>query len=320
MKRTTAFVLLLFTLFFLSACTKEKQVDIVTTMFPQYDFARQIVGDKMTVSLLTPPGADAHSFEATSMDMIEIKNSKLFIFTSLEIDNWISSPADIGGENTIVMDLSKHYILADHHHHDVKTTTALHHHHHHQCSDSLHYWTDPTTAVQLIEAILHKIIAIDPVNQAVYIANATSYIETISNLDHDFKTFLQSLDNGHPTIFFAGHNAMGAFAKRYHLDIVSLFDDFKPDADLTSAELINFTNLVKEANAAFLFTEELVEPKAAKAIAAQLKTQGYSLTLLELHGYHNVTLENFRKGISYADLLEQNIENLKLALQFNATQ
>lgn len=316
MRKFIALLAFVFTLIFMSACTGQKQADIVTTMFPQYDFARQIVGDLMTVSLLVPPGSDIHSFEATSKDMVEIEQARLFIFTSLELDSWIKDPNVIGGDNTVVLDLSKAYTLTKHCKcQSDHVSTTLHSHDHHNCSDALHYWTDPTTAIQLIEAILQEIVKIDPENKDIYVANATSYIDEITNSHNEFKHFIKDNSLAGSKLFFAGHNAMGAFAARYHLNIISLFDDFKPDADLTSAELINFTNLVKENEARFLFIEELVDPKAARAIASQLKNDGYSLTLLELHGYHNVTQENFDAKVSYLDLLRQNIENLTLALQ-----
>jgi len=79
MKKIAFFITLLASLIILASCTTSKRADIVTTMFPQYDFASQIVGDKMTVSLLVPPGVEVHAYEATSKDMgRELKNAKSF--------------------------------------------------------------------------------------------------------------------------------------------------------------------------------------------------------------------------------------------------
>jgi len=311
MKIFASVLFVLITSLFLVACTTSKNADIVTTMFPQYDFARQIVGDKMSVSLLLPAGAEIHDYEVSSNDMVAIKESKLFIFTSLEIDQWITDEATIGGENTIVLNLSNAYILLPHdeenHLLDEGATEDEH-------DESLHYWVDPTNAVQLIEAILEKIIEIDPANSAYYTFNANKYTEVIEALHHEIETFLMHESVIESTIYFAGHNAMGWFGDRYHLNIVSLFPDFKPDADLTSNELISFVEQVKNAGTIYLFIEELAEPKAANQVVKELAKEQYVLNLLELHAYHNLTKEDMEDGVTYAELLERNFLNLKIAL------
>jgi zinc transport system substrate-binding protein len=302
----------------LVACTNSKKADIVTTMFPQYDFAKQIVGDLMTVSLLIPPGAEIHDYEATSQDMVAIKEAKLFIFTSFDIDTWIKDIDQLTDDDTLVLNLSESYTLSEHEHehdHEMEVlSTQIEDDHDHEHENEIHFWTDPTTVIQLIEAILEKVIEIDPENTAIYEENAHDYIHEIEELHHDIEEFLMSELYHDSTIYFAGHNAMGAFGERYHLNIVSLFEGFKPDADLTSSELILFVNEVKSSNTMYLFIEELVEPKAAEKIKSELAKENYNLSLLELHGYHNITKSQMEAGVTYRDLLEQNIENIKLAL------
>lgn len=305
----------------LTACTNPKKADIVTTMFPQYDFARQIVGDKMSVSLLIPPGAEIHDYEATSRDMVAIKEARLFIFTSYEIDTWIQDIEAMIGDETRYLNLSESYVLSEHEHDDEHTVmypklTLIEEEddHDHEDENEIHYWTDPTTVIQLIEAILAQIIEIDPENGTYYAANAHEYIHEIEELHHEIHEFLMSETYHESTIYFAGHNALGAFAERYHLNIVSLFEGFKPDADLTSSELIQFVSQVKNAQATYLFIEELVQPKAALQIQTELAKENYTLLLLELHGYHNITKLQMEAGVTYRDLLEQNLEHLKLAL------
>lgn len=322
MKKIALIGFLMFLSLLLVACSNSKKADIVTTMFPQYDFAKQIVGDKMTVSLLIPPGAEIHDYEATSQDMVAIREAKLFIFTSFDIDTWIKDVDQMIGSSTITINLSESYILSDHIHDDhidmSLSSTALEddhdEDHDHEHDNEIHFWTDPTTAIQLIEAILEKVIEIDPENAAFYEENAHDYIHEIEELHHEIDEYLMSETYHDSIIYFAGHNSMGAFGERYHLNIVSLFEGFKPDADLTSSELIQFVNQVKTAQAKYLFIEELVEPKAAEKIKLELAKENYDLNLLELHGYHNITKSQMEAGVTYRDLLEQNFENIKLAL------
>ncbi|HBG33144.1 MAG TPA: hypothetical protein DDW82_05475 [Acholeplasmataceae bacterium] len=317
MKKFASVLFVLIITVFLVSCTNSKRADIVTTMFPQYDFARQIVGDKLTVSLLIPAGAEIHDYEASSSDMVAIKESKLFLFTSLEIDTWITDESTIGGEDTIVLNLSTAYTLLPHdeENHPLDESEIEDEHDH---DETLHYWVDPTNAIQLIEAILEKIIEIDPENTVFYTSNANAYIETIESLHHDLESFLMSEDVLRSTIYFAGHNAMVLFGERYHLNIVSLFPDFKPDADLTSNELITFVEEVKTAGTLYLFIEELAEPKAANQVVRELAKEQYVLNLLELHAYHNLSKVDMEDGVSYADLLERNYLNLQIVLNITS--
>jgi len=325
MKKLLFVLMMIPTLLLMMGCKEDSQADIIVTMYPQYDFARQIVGDKMSVRLLTPPGAEIHDYEPTSKDLVAIKNAKLFIFTSTELNVWVN-PATIGGEHTIVLDLSTAYTLGEHDHdheddHDHETSTyntnlnSIEDDHDHEHDDEIHFWTDPTTVIQLIETILEKIIEIDPENETYYHDNAHAYMDLIYDLHVELDLFFQDEQHRQTPIYFAGHNALGAFAARYHIQILSLFESFKPDADLTSAELIAFVNEVRSTGTSYIFIEELVNPKTAEKIINELRI--YNITALELHGYHNVSKEDFKLQVSYADLLERNLNNLKLALGEN---
>lgn len=321
MKKFTTLLLVLIAGLTLMSCQNEdQQPDILTTMFTHYDLAKQIVGDKMTVDMLVPLGADIHSFEASSKDMVDIENAKLFLFTSLEIDTWIKDPSNIGGEQTIVLDMSKSYTVEAHDHEDISYQTTLgstliEDDHDHDHENELHYWVDPTNIMQMIDYIYEHIIEIDPDNQSFYLNNANQYKSEIESIHHEIDELLTHEPYLDSEIYFAGHNAMGAFAERYHVHIESLFSEFKPDDDLTSSEIINFSNLVKNSKVEFLFVEALIEPKAAIAIKENLMlNDNYELTLLELHTYHNVNQEDWEAEVTYKDLLIRNFENIKIAL------
>ncbi len=311
MKKFASFIFLFFTLVILSSCQTIEYPDIVTTMFSQYDFAKQIAGDDFTVSLLLPPGAEIHDYEVTSQDLAKIKESKLFIFTSLEIDNWIGDVNTIGGKDTIVMNLSQSFtkepLLYGEPILKSLDEESLH-------ANALHYWTDPTTAVQLLNAILENIILIDPNKETQFRERATVYATQIEELNTEIHDYIVENSFLGSTLYFAGHNALGAFGQRYGLNILSLFEEFKPDADLTSNELINFTNLVKRTNTHYLFIEEIEFPKAANTIVNQLSNDGYVLNLLELHGFHNISQFDYEEGVTYRDLLLRNFEHIKIAL------
>ncbi|MBU1141512.1 MAG: metal ABC transporter substrate-binding protein, partial [Firmicutes bacterium] len=162
--------------------------------------------------------------------------------------------------------------------------------------------------------ILEKIILLDPNKEGQLRERASDYIAQIDELNTEIHDYITDHNFLGSTLYFAGHNALGSFGQRYGLNILSLFEDFKPDVDLTSNELITFTNQVKMTNTHYLFIEELAVPKAANTIMNQLASDEYQLNLLEFHGYHNVTQSDFEEGVTYRDLLERNFINIQIAL------
>ncbi|VEU80499.1 metal ABC transporter substrate-binding protein [Haploplasma axanthum] len=279
----------------LISCTKNKNADIVATMYPQYDATRIISGDKLSVSLLTKPGDEAHDFKPTSKQITEIKKSKLFLFTSYEMDAWLNNNVkNITSNETITLNVSSLIAKSNNTHED------------------LHYWSGTNNYIKIVQGIRDTIIEIDPSNKEFYENNANTYLNKLTELDTIIINYFKTKNK--PTIYFAGHNAMQSFSSHYDLNVIALSATSKPDADLSASQISTLLNEVKTANTHYLFTEELKEPRVAKTIMRELSNENYELNLLELHGYHNVTLDDFNNKVTYYDLLERNYQNIKRAL------
>lgn len=285
--------LILLTISLLS-CEKESYngVKIITTLYPQYDIARNIVGDKAKVSLLIPLGSEVHDYAPTAKDIVSIKEADLFLYTSAIMEPWTKEII----KNVNYLDLSKSFTLVPYDNNNL--------------NDDIHYWTDPLIILTLVDVIKDEIIKIDQNNKDYYENNASLYKESI-NIIHNKLLELRNNLNSNPKIFFYGHNAMQSFASRYNIDIISLSDNYKPDADLTPSQIINLKNSIKENNAKYLFVEELINRKGPNSLVDELRNEGFNLEILELHGFHNITKEQDKEGISYANLLEQNYQNIK---------
>lgn len=302
MKKLLTILTIVTTSLILISCTNNNSPEIITTLYPQYDIATNIAGDKLNVELATPFGSEIHEYSPSPKDIVNINNSKLFLYTSLLLEPWV---ANLLSDDLNSLNLSKSLNIHSEHedNHD--------HEHDHSHAD-LHFWTDPHNFLSLINVIRDSIIEIDINNKAYYEENAKLYYEKILTIDEEFTNYLISKPN--PTIYFAGHNAMEAFSDHYNINIIGLSDSFKPDADLTSGQLTFLIEEIKTNNITHLFIEELAEPKAALVIKRELDKENLSIVLLELHGYHNITLNQSKEGISYADLFRQNTENIKKAL------
>lgn len=311
-----AALLCLFILAFGSACSKEKspaagpkKVVVVTTIFPLYDFCRQIGGDRVEVSLLLPPGVEAHSFEPKPDDIIRISRADLFIFTNRNMEPWA---ADIltgtRSRRTLPVDASvgvtflhptgekshgrqKREGTPDGHNHDIDP----------------HIWLSPANAATMVDNICAGLVRQDPANRAFFENNAAAFKKKLAALDLEFRDGLAGCR--HRVFLHGGHFAFGYLAERYGLKYVSAFA-VSANAEPTPEKLAEMIDLMKRDNLHYVFYEELFSPKMAETIARE--TGG---TLLKLNSIDSLTREELTGGATYLSLMEQNLGNLKVGLE-----
>lgn len=307
MKRLFYFLLIVYMAILGVGCTPETDVDIVTTSFVGYDLAKNIVGDKLTVKNIRPLGGDLHNFEPTPKTIKGINYSRLFIFLSPELEPWIKD--NVKQPNSLNLSESYDHDESHHKHEDHNFDHGIDDDHDH---DNPHFWTDPIIYLQLLNVVRDRIIQIDPDNADYYNEKALAYYNEIYELHADFDSYM--IGKWGSQIFLAAHNAMSYFGERYHLEIRSITKDYKPNADLTGPQLASLKEEIVANDIHYIFTEELAEPKVANKLKEILESQGYTLNLLELHGYHNISKKQFEEGITYADLFRQNIINIKRVL------
>ena len=294
-----------------SISTSDK-IEIVTTLFPQYDFARQIVGDKAEVTLLLPPGMESHSYEPTPADMIKINKANLFIYTGELMEPWAHKMIEsVDSEQVKVLDVSQGIPLLasneeDEQHHDHEAEVEGHEHseddgHHHTYDP--HIWTSPQNAKVMVNNILEALCEVDPQNADYYKANAQAYQLQLDNLNDEFEVVVSN--SKHDTIYHSGRFAMQYLMQQYGINYVSAPFEAEP----SSALVAQVINEIKANNIPAIYYEELITPKIAQMISEETGAQ-----MLLLHSCHNVSKEDFDNGMTYLSLMEQNVENLKIGL------
>jgi zinc transport system substrate-binding protein len=259
------------------------KLQVVTTLFPLYDFTRQIAGDKADVSLLLPPGVEPHSFEPRPGDIVRIT----------------------------VIHASANIQLAedDQQDHDLQADPDSHNHEHEHTGQDPHIWVDPILAQQIVSTIANGLAATDSANQDFYLANAKIYNEKLSALDAQIRSTLEKCSR--KTIVYGGHFAFGYFARRYGLEHLSPYAGFSPNAEPTPKKITEMIETLKKADTSYIYYEELLEPRVAKIIA-----EGAGAKLLLLHGAHNISKQELDKGVTYLEIMEGNLERLKLGLGY----
>lgn len=311
--------ILIFSVFILSQQTRPlqkntHQLTIVTTLFPLYDFTKTIGGDTVNVSLLLPPGVEAHSFEPKPSDIAAINSSDMFIYTGKFMEPWAEDIIQgLSNKNIMIVDSSKGITLMGENDHKNEHASDEHHekeeHDHHHDGTDPHIWLDFDNDKKIIQTITTALSEKDPTNATYYQQNANEYQAKLADLDKKYKTILSNCKTHN--IVYGGHYAFGYLANRYGLTYTAA-QGISPDAEPTAQDLIRLVEQIKKNNIQYIFYEELTSPKIAETLANETKT-----TILLLHAAHNITREDFEKNISFLSIMEKNLDNLSVGLQCN---
>lgn len=314
-------ILIMLVLIISFACSKKedntkksenKKIRIVTTLFPTYDFSKEIGKDRVEVKLLLPPGIEAHSYEPTPKDISEINNADIFIYTGDLMEPWVKKLlSSLNNKNLKIVDVSKNIELKEfdfEDEHNEKDTHENEEEHIH--GKDPHIWTDPVFAKTIVQNIVDSMIEVDLANKSFYDENKIIYDKKLDNLDTEFKNLVKKSPK--KEIVSGGHFVFGYLFERYGLTYHSAYEGFSPNAEPTPKQLKSLKETIAETHTKYIYYEELIEPKLAKLLSNEL-----GLQLLLLHGAHNISKEELAKGTSYYEIMLKNIENLKLGLDYN---
>jgi zinc transport system substrate-binding protein len=282
-----------------------KKLEVVTTLFPTYDFAQKVGKDTINVSLLLPPGLESHTFEPKPQDVVRINKADIFIYTGKYMEPWVEDLLKgVSNKNLLVVDASTGIELISEGHHDEDEGD---HDDHHGGKDP-HIWLDLANAQIMVDTIAKALVEKDPANSAFYLNNAKEYKSKLADLDRRFQETLSTAK--HKKIIYGGHFAFGYFAKRYGLEHDSPYDGFSPNAQPSPKAIAGLINQLKQSGIKYIYYEELLDPKVARTISQET---GAKLELL--HGAHNVSKDELRRGVTFLDIMEDNLKKLKVGLE-----
>ncbi len=333
MKRIASFFLALAMVFSLTACAAPAEkadngkIQIVATLFPYYDFARAIVGDRADVTLLLSPGREAHSFEPTPLDAVTISESDVFLYNGGEGEYWVDSMLGAAGENIAVvarmMDyvdaLNEEYVEgmqgADGHDHDHEHGSHDDHDHDHEedehDSDEIEYdehiWTSPKNAVVLCRAVCDAICRADAENAAFYRANCENYCAQLEDLDARFSALCESAPRR--LLIFADRFPMLYFCREYGLDYRAAFHGCSGDTEPSLATIKFLIDKVEDENIPVVYTIDFGTKKVAAVVS-----ECTGAAIETLYSMQTVSRADFDAGETYLTLMERNFEALRKGL------
>ncbi len=290
-----------------AAAPAQKKLTVVTTLFPLYDFARAVGGERVDVALLMPPGTEPHSFEPKPEDIVRVSRADLFVYTNAYMEPWAASviKALPAGNNTTIVDSSTGVTFqkaASEDEHEAEHGEA----HGHGGMDP-HIWLDFANARIMVGNIARALTARDPAGREYYSARAAAYDAELGKLDDEYRAGLAGCRKR--VLLQGGHYAFGYLAKRYGLEYKSAAA-VNADAEPTPAKLAELIRLMRADGLKYVFSEELLSPRSAEAIARETGAR-----VLLLNGAHNISRDDFAKGVTFVELMRKNLANLRTGLE-----
>jgi zinc transport system substrate-binding protein len=316
----------------LSACTDQatngdREVTVVTTLFPQYSVVEALAGDYVNNVFILPFGTDAHDFEPTPSNVTTMLRADLLIYTGDFLEGWVARAIRSQNQATLrVLDLSQFVdLLDDTHDHSGHDHDADHHDHddhdadHHDHDDhddhdghdhgefDPHYWLDPHNLEEMAKAIAEELILLVPQHEASIRTNLNNYLDVIEQYEDDVKATIARAQTR--TLIHGGHNAFGYFAAHFGLEYVTPYSGFSTEIEPSPQARAELLRTMQSVGATVIFAEEFINPRVANVIAQETGAE-----IIYLFTGENISQELYNEGVSLIDMLYLNLQRLKKGL------
>lgn len=258
---------------------------IVASVFPVYEFTRQIAGDRARAVLLVPAGVEPHDWEPSPRDIALVGRARVFVYNGAGLEPWAARLVrEIEGKGTAV----------------VIATTGIP-----LVAGDPHVWLDPVLARSEVETIHAALDRADPAGAAAYADNARAFSAKLAELNDRFEAGLRDCARREIVV---SHAAFGYLARRYRLEQVPVMG-LAPESEPSPAALAAIARLARERKITTVFFETLVSRRLADTLAAEVGAR-----TLVLNPVEGLTREEAAAGKGYLDLMAANLASLREGL------
>lgn len=274
---------------------------IVTTIFPAYDFTRQIVRDTATVTLLIPPGQSIHTYEPSAKDIITISECNLFIYNGGESDEWVDevlASLDRPIPKLRMMDCVSTLYEDTLHIAEPEEGAA---------EKDEHVWTSPKNAVAIARGIRDAIISADHGTSYDYETQCAELVEKLTKLDADFTEFFETVPQEKKLMIFGDRFPLLYFTHDYGIEHYAAFAGCAEDTEPSPGVIAYLVDKAKEHGADTIWHVELSSTATAEMLCENIGDAEPAL----FHSCHSVTSEELENGETYESLMRKNLETLK---------
>lgn len=300
--------------FSLAACSvperneDDSRLKVVSSIFPTYDFARQIAGDKIFLSQLLRPGAESHSYEPTAQDMIHLEECDVFLCAGGEGEAWVDQLlASVDNPKMKIVRMVDCVPLYEEELSEgMKAPHEKDEENSHGEFDE-HVWASPVNAARISEAVCSAFCEKDPENAGVYRENLAAYKKQLEELDALFREIVSSAESN--VLVVGDRFPFRYLVEEYGLDYFAAFPGCSSDTEAAASTVAFLIEKVRKEKIPAVFHIEFSNHKIADAICEETGAK-----LLELHSCHNLSADDFAAGVTYLDLMKRNADNIREAL------
>lgn len=342
MKKITALLLALFMLVgALAGCGKQNdtnqtdKLSIVTTIFPEYDWVREILGEKADnaeITMLLDNGVDLHSYQPTADDIVKISDCDLFIYVGGESDEWVEDALrNAANRNMKVINLlevlgdsvkteeivegmqeeeHEHEDAEEHEHEDAHAHEDAEEHEHEEETDE-HVWLSLKNAKMLVGVISKALQELDPNNKDIYAANADAYVKKLSALDAEYQAAVDAASN--KTILFGDRFPFRYLVDDYGLRYYAAFVGCSAETEAGFETISFLAKRVDEWKLPCVLTIEGAQHKIAETVVRN--TTAKNQRVLTMDSMQSTTSKDVKNGTTYLSVMEKNLSVLKEALR-----
>jgi zinc transport system substrate-binding protein len=263
----------------------EGKIIIAATLFPIYDFAKEVGGDKVSVDFLLPPGIESHAFSPTDKEYRKMASSSLIFYSSGLAEPWVSKILQTRDYNFPLM----------------ATAEGLN-----DDKNDPHVWLDFTKDLSIVDNIKTVYQNIDPANANYYQAQADQYKVKLLDLDSKYSQSLKKCQ--FHDLVQGGHQAFSYLARRYNLNYFPS-QGIEPNLEVNTDVIKAQISRLKTSGQGYVFYEELTMPSLADLVREQTGAK-----MIMLNAAHNVARYDIESGFTFIKIMENNLNILKLGL------
>ncbi len=285
-----------------------KKIKVAATLFPYYDFVRQIAGEKVELSMVVPAGMDSHSFEPTPADMRTIQEADVLICNGGAMEHWVNEVLGaIDTSELRVVTMMEYVDVVEEEIAEGMEKEAHDHGHYGEREYDEHIWTSPINAKKFVKIITEVLCEADPQNQKSYETGREAYEKELDKLH---QGFLEVVKNERRNMIIVGDKFPFRYlAEEYGFDYRAAFSGCSTDTEPSAKTIAYLIDKVRQEKIPVVYYLELSSHRVSEIIGEETE----AVPLL-LHSCHNVTRREFDRGVTYVDLMKGNIESLRKGL------
>lgn len=303
----------------------DRKLNIVTTIFPEYDWTRNILGNReadVNLTMLLDNGTDLHSFQPAVKDIMKVSSCDLLIYVGGESDQWIEDALE-SAQNKDMKTINLMEVLGD----TIKEEETVegmqdseHEHGHedehaHDGEDEKEYdehvWTSMRNASVICDAIAETLEEMDPENKEIYQTNAENYKAKLSTLDQKYQETVDT--DRQNTLIFADRFAFRYLVDDYGLNYYAAFSGCSAESEASFKTVTFLAGKLDELGIKTVLTIEKSDDRIAQTVIENTKKKDQKI--LELNSMQSITSDEIKNGVTYLSVMEDNLKVLKEALK-----